>query len=213
MVLRAAVVCLINNERAAHHLRVLRHNGILDRAAQQWTDHMVATSTFGHVLGGSDPGMRMQDAGYDWSAYGENIATGFATPRDVVRAWMASTDHCRNILDPEYVEVGTGVNPNPVVGYATGPATWTQDFGLPAYSSPPSENFAPANGCPYSSPPTQPSAIARPPSPQAQPQPQPQPQPAPSPRNPLDKIFAVLLGLTTPSPTGHAANHRPANIA
>jgi hypothetical protein len=182
---------LINDQRAARHLPTLRHNRRLDRASQRWTDRMVATSTFTHVSGGIDPGVRMEAAGYDWSAYGENIATGFATPRDVVHAWMASTDHCRNILDPQYVDVGTGVNNNPVIGFASGPASWTQDFGLPAYISPPSDNFTPANGCPYSTPVTPSTANAKPPIPQQ----------SVSQPTPIDDILALLLVRKRPSPT------------
>ena len=45
---------------------------------------------------------RITAAGFNSSAAGENIATGFATPHDVVKAWMASTGHCRNILAPTF---------------------------------------------------------------------------------------------------------------
>jgi threonine dehydrogenase-like Zn-dependent dehydrogenase len=72
----------------------------------------------------------MSAAGFHWSFAGENIATGFSTPAQVVRGWMASTGHCQNILNPSFADVGTGVTPHPVSGFASGPSTWTQDFGL-----------------------------------------------------------------------------------
>jgi hypothetical protein len=62
---------------------------------------------------------------------------------------MASTDHCQNILSPVYADVGTGVNPNPVLAAAGGNSTWTQDFGLLMTANQPSSNSGPANGCPY----------------------------------------------------------------
>ena len=62
---------------------------------------------------------------------------------------MASTDHCHNILDPSFRNVGTGETPSPVGGWASGPATWTQDFGLLMSQSAPSGNHGPQNGCPY----------------------------------------------------------------
>jgi len=45
----------------------------------------------------------------------------------------------------------TGLDPvrHGVSGYASGPATWTQDFALPLGQSAPSRNWAPAHGCPY----------------------------------------------------------------
>ena len=73
------------------------------------------------------------------------LATGFATPQQVVTAWMASPGHCRNILDPQYASVGTdGVSSLPVLSAASGPATWTQDFGLTMTQNDPSHNWGPA---------------------------------------------------------------------
>ena len=71
------------------------------------------------------------------------------TPRQVVDGWMASAGHCENILNPTYRDVGTGVNRHAVGGYASGPATWTQDFALPMGSRAPSRNSGPAHHCPY----------------------------------------------------------------
>jgi uncharacterized protein YkwD len=145
-VLRSAVVCLINQDRAAHHLPPLHASPLLDRSAQGWTNVMVSSDQFTH---GTNFASRISAAGYVWRAAGENIATGFATPRAVVRAWMASTGHCQNILNPTYRNVGTGVSTRPVRGYATGAGTWTQDFALGMNQSPPSGNTAPMDGCPY----------------------------------------------------------------
>jgi uncharacterized protein YkwD len=144
--MRDAVVCLINFQRTRRRLPAVRPSPLLDRAAQVWTDVMVLTGKFGH---GNGIGPRISAAGYDWQTAGENIATGYPTPRAVVSAWMASPDHCRNILDPLFRDVGTGVNPRPVSGVASGPATWTEDFGLLRTQSPLSGNQRPMKGCPY----------------------------------------------------------------
>jgi uncharacterized protein YkwD len=144
-VLRSAVVCLVNQQRARHHLPALQPSLLLNHSAQAWTDAMVTTDQFTH---GNFAG-RISATGYVWRSAGENIATGFATPRTVVRAWMASTGHCQNILNPTYRNVGTGINPHPVKGWATGFGTWTQDFALGMHQSAPSGNFGPMDGCPY----------------------------------------------------------------
>ncbi len=94
-------------------------------------------------------GARVSAVGFRWSTVGENIATGFATPRRVVAAWMASQGHCQNILDPIYTNVGTGVNRGRVSGFASRPGTWTQDFGLAMGRRAPSHNWGPSNACPY----------------------------------------------------------------
>jgi len=145
-VLRSAVVCLLNQQRAAHHLPPLAASPLLNRSAQGWTNVMVSSDQFTH---GTDFASRITAVGYDWRMAGENIATGYATPGGVVRAWMASTGHCENILDPNYRNVGTGVSNRAVAGFATGAGTWTQDFALGMNQSAPSNNFGPANGCPY----------------------------------------------------------------
>jgi uncharacterized protein YkwD len=144
--LRAAVVCLINQQRATRHLPPLHGSRLLDRSAQGWTNAMVSSDVFSH---GTNFASRISAAGYDWRAAGENIATGFQTPAGVVRAWMASTGHCQNILNPTYGNVGTGVTRRPVNGWASGAGTWTQDFALSMFKSPPSSNWGPADGCPY----------------------------------------------------------------
>jgi uncharacterized protein YkwD len=142
---KAAVVCLINKQRTDRGLPALHESGLLDRSAQGWTNTMVATGAFTH---GANFAGRISAVGFQWSSAGENIATGFLTPRAVVAGWMASTGHCQNILNPTYSDVGTGVSARPV-GHFAGGATWTQDFGLWMGHNAPSGNYGPANGCPY----------------------------------------------------------------
>ena len=144
--LRRAVVCLVNEERAAHQLPPLHPSSELNRSAQGWSDQMVAAGSFTH---GADFAARISHAGYRWGAAGENIATGVATARQLVSLWMADVGHCRNILTPLFRDIGVGVNPHPVPGVASTPATWTQDFGLPIDEPPPASNWGPADGCPY----------------------------------------------------------------
>ena len=144
--MRTAVRCLINKQRARHHLPALHASAALDSSAQRWSNAMVGSGRFTH---GANFAARISAAGFHWSYAGENIATGFETPTQVVRGWMASTGHCQNILNPDYADVGTGINPHPVPGFASGPSTWTQDFGLWMGDGTPSHNAGPAAGCPY----------------------------------------------------------------
>jgi uncharacterized protein YkwD len=147
--MRAALLCLVNRQRASHRLPALHELRRLDRSAQGWTNSMVRSGSLAHAGRGSDPAARITAAGYAWSSIGENIATGFPTPRAVVSVWMGSTGHCRNILAPDFTDIGIGVSPHPVAGAASGPATWTEDFGLPMGAAAPSGNWRPADGCPY----------------------------------------------------------------
>jgi uncharacterized protein YkwD len=144
--LQRAVVCLVNVERHQRGLPGLRESSRLNRSAQGWTNVMVAHRYFSH---GADFAARISAVGFDWSNVGENIATGYKTPAAVVRAWMASTGHCQNILNPVYRYVGTGVSDSSIAGYSTLAGTWTQDFGLLMGQHPASGNWGPAKGCPY----------------------------------------------------------------
>jgi uncharacterized protein YkwD len=140
--LKAAVACLINRQRAAHGLPALREDSRLNRSAQIWSDTMATTQQFDH---GEDFAARITAAGYIWSTAGENIATGFATPQQVVSVWMGSPEHCRNILDPDYLSVGTGIVDRAIPRFSSAAATWTQDFALPMGAPAPSSNWGPAD--------------------------------------------------------------------
>jgi uncharacterized protein YkwD len=144
--MRAAVVCLLNQQRNSRGLPGLHVSAKLNQSAQSWNQWMVSTGNFTH---GNNFAGRISAVGYDWQTAGENIATGYATPREVVRAWMASPDHCTNILDPSFRDVGTGVTAAAVGSWATQPSTWTNDFGLLMSQNAPSHKTGPQNGCPY----------------------------------------------------------------
>ncbi len=129
--MRKAVVCLVNKQRAERGLPALGESRQLDRSAQGWSNWMVRAASFTH---GSNFTGRLSAVGYNWSIAGENIATGFSTPWDVMKGWMGSSDHCHNILAPQFTDIGVGVNSHRLGIY--GPSTWTQDFGLPRGTAP-----------------------------------------------------------------------------
>jgi len=57
---------------------------------------------------------------------GENIAAGYGSPEEVVTAWMDSSGHRANILNPSYSRVGAGY------AYCSGTkygSYWTLQFG------------------------------------------------------------------------------------
>ena len=122
---RQRVVALTNNRRRNHGCNNLARNAALDTAAQTHTRKMANRNRLDHQLPGEPSlGVRVRRAGYNWTLVGENIAYGWATPRAVVRGWMNSRPHRRNILNCRYRHIG--------VGYAVsarGVPYWTQDFG------------------------------------------------------------------------------------
>jgi uncharacterized protein YkwD len=118
------VLELINQERAKYGLSALSYNGTLDNAAEKHNDHMSVVGKMAHDgIGDGDPGERIRAEGWR-KAWGENVATGQTSPEQVVREWMNSPDHRRNILDPNFKSMG--------VSYTTaanGRTYWAQEFG------------------------------------------------------------------------------------
>ncbi|AKJ09830.1 lipoprotein [Streptomyces incarnatus] len=118
----ARVVQLVNAERAKAGCHPLTVNPELAKAAQAHSADMAAHQNMSHTgSDGSSPGDRITRAGYSWSAYGENVAYGYATPEQVMNGWMNSPGHRANILNCSYKEIG--------VGLAQPGSYWTQDFG------------------------------------------------------------------------------------
>jgi uncharacterized protein YkwD len=137
---RAATLCLVNRERAAHGERALHWNVHLIASAQSHTESMAYGDYFEHVgPNGQTPAMRMRRTGYISSSrvgfeVAENIAWGslwLGTPKAIVATWMRSAGHRANLLDPHFRDTGIGVSPH-TGGLAHGQrgGIYTQDFGV-----------------------------------------------------------------------------------
>jgi uncharacterized protein YkwD len=103
----------------------------LTHAAREHSLDMAAHDFFSHTgSDGSTPGERATRAGYRWSMVGENIASGVTTPQQAVAGWLASPEHCANIMTPGFRTMG--------IAFAVDPANarvivWTEDFGTPRW--------------------------------------------------------------------------------
>jgi uncharacterized protein YkwD len=101
----------------------------LTAAALEHSQDMARHGEFEHTgHDGSTAAVRVKRAGYQPRAVGENIAAGVETPEDAVAGWLASPDHCTNIMSARYTEMG--------VAYATNLASssavyWTQVLAAP----------------------------------------------------------------------------------
>lgn len=94
----------------------------LQEAARGHSYDMVVRDFFSHTNeSGESPGDRIDALGYEWSGWGENIAAGQTTAESVMQSWMSSPGHCRNIMNPDFEEIGVGFHMN----------HWTQVFGTP----------------------------------------------------------------------------------
>jgi uncharacterized protein YkwD len=130
----AAILCLLNSERAVHGLPPLHSNGKLSKAAKRWAARMVQRRFFSHEAGSSSPLTRVQKTGYvhgNWSV-GENIAWGngpLATPRSIMNGWMHSPGHRANILRGQFRDIGIGIRIGAPGQGLSGGATYVTDFG------------------------------------------------------------------------------------
>ena len=88
-----------------------------------WNDKLTAAAD-GHALDmatknyfshdsqdGRSFSTRITNAGYTWSAVGENIAAGQGTVEAVMTSWRNSAGHCANLMSASFVDVGVACRP------------------------------------------------------------------------------------------------------
>jgi uncharacterized protein YkwD len=120
----AAVLVLVNTERAKAGCKAVTNDSRLAAAARKHSADMVARDYFSHTTpDGVDFATRITEEGYRFSSAGENIAAGQRTPADVMNAWMNSPGHRANILNCGFKNLGVGI------ALDGNRPTWTQDFG------------------------------------------------------------------------------------
>jgi len=99
----------------------LSMNTALQCAARLHSMDMDDQDYFSHTsLDGRSPWDRIEDAGFQGNAGGENIAAGQRSPEGVMNSWMGSSGHCSAIMNPGYEFIGVGYHPDHL---------WTQTFG------------------------------------------------------------------------------------
>ena len=130
------VLRYVNIERANTNsgLQPLVLSQKLNEVAYSHSQDMALSDYFSHTgADGSSPQSRATKAGYQYSRFGENIAAGYVSPKEVVDAWMTSPGHRANILNANYKELGVGyyylANDTGNVNYNY---YWTQNFGTVA---------------------------------------------------------------------------------
>jgi uncharacterized protein YkwD len=123
----AAVVDLVNVERAKAGCAALRNDSRLATAARGHSTDMATRNYFSHdTPEGVSFATRITNAGYQWSGAAENIAAGQSDATSVMNSWMNSSGHRANILNCGYKDLGVGL-----AAASGGKLYWTQDFGSP----------------------------------------------------------------------------------
>jgi hypothetical protein len=126
-----ALVDGTNQNRVTNGLPNLQTNPLLQVAAQDKVNDMVAKGYFAHTSPqGIEPWYWFQQAGYNYLYAGENLAMNFTDSQDVTTAWMNSPEHRANILSTQFTQVGIATaqgtyDGKPVIYVA-------EEFGTPA---------------------------------------------------------------------------------
>jgi uncharacterized protein YkwD len=136
--LNAAILCLVNAERADNHVGTqLNESSQLDQAATGMCQRMVTEHFFSHdTPDGKTVVDRVEPTGYipnsgDW-VVGENLAWGsgaLSTPQAIVNGWMNSPGHRANILAPDYTDIGLAACLGSPLTTTSGGTVYVNDLG------------------------------------------------------------------------------------
>jgi uncharacterized protein YkwD len=104
-------------------------NATLEHAAGQYARDLASYGYLDHTgRDGSSAAQRITRSGYRWREVGENLARGIMTPEDAVAGWLHSPEHCANLMDPAFRQMGVAYAVNP--GNDAG-VYWALEFGTP----------------------------------------------------------------------------------
>lgn len=120
------MVRMINQIRADHILPPLRVDSKLRRAARAHSMDMLAHGYFGHGAFAT----RIRSFGVRGRVVGENLAWGTGrsgSASSVLRMWLRSPEHRRNLLRPTFRRIGLGMPIGSFAGYR-GARMVTADF-------------------------------------------------------------------------------------
>jgi uncharacterized protein YkwD len=124
---RDAMLAIVNAARTVEGRPPLALDPQLNAAAQAHAEDMLRRTYYSHESPeGSLPRRRVQETGLVADVIGENIAAGQTSVENVMAAWLHSSDHRRNILEPRFTHLGVGL----AVGHYEHKykVLWVQDF-------------------------------------------------------------------------------------
>jgi uncharacterized protein YkwD len=114
-------------DRAFNAAQPVHWNDALAEASRLHADDMARNNYFSHGgRDGSNPALRVERAGYRYRSTGENIAAGQMKPEDAVAAWIKIPEHCANVMNPAFTEMGVAYDANSRSDMGV---YWTQEFG------------------------------------------------------------------------------------
>jgi len=146
------IIAATNEARLSNNLPALKPNPKLDLAASDKLNDMAVQEYFAHISPtGISPWYWINNSQYQYSVAGENLAIGFFSAQDTVKAWLNSSSHRANILNSQYQEIGVAVKGVEISGREGilvvqmfgSPAIALVQMGKPAKTSIPTSESSP----------------------------------------------------------------------
>lgn len=120
----AARVC---GSKSMPKVAALTWNCTLADVASKHSEDMASNNFFSHTgSNGLSASNRVDNAGYEYTSFSENIAAGQITVDAVMTSWLGSEGHCKNIMSASVDEIGAARRINDQSDYGS---YWTQVFG------------------------------------------------------------------------------------
>jgi len=114
------IISLTNVIRKNLNLAALTESNLLDQASFNKAEDMLLNQYFAHT-GPDNKTLAdwLNGIKYNYAVAGENLAMGFSSPEDVINGWTRSQTHYRNMVDPDFKEIGVGLAAGPYNSYDT----------------------------------------------------------------------------------------------
>lgn len=106
--LESKLLDLTNEVRVQNGRTPLRHNSALAAAARKQAKRCADAGKLSHDLGGP-LGTRVKAEGYRFAVVGENLAKRFPPADNILKGWLNSPGHKRNLLGSKFTETGVGI--------------------------------------------------------------------------------------------------------
>lgn len=118
------LVNVTNKTRKRAGLKPLVINKHLMYAARKHSVRMARKRHLSHLIKGKDFAVRLKKSGYAFVRAGENVGRSRGSSSQIVKSWMNSPVHRKNILNSHFKEIGVGIAKTP-----QGEKYFTQVFG------------------------------------------------------------------------------------
>ena len=106
------IIALVNEDRAMVRLQLVKENSTLNNVAQSKAERYANADHSGHAdIDGSMIWTHLRAAGYNYRYAGENLAriSSTLTSEYIIEKWEQSPDHYKNIVFPDFDEIGIGI--------------------------------------------------------------------------------------------------------